>query len=133
MKKRTCFKTASVLSIFLACAFTAITATAAGGDNCVSCHENKNPGMYKQWKNSKHAANDVSCIDCHQANKNDVDAFQHHGATIATLVTPKDCSKCHEKEAEQAMNSYHAHAGEILDSADAYLAHVAGGLPVVIT
>ena len=89
--------------------------------------------MYMQWKNSKHGQNDVGCIDCHRADKNDVDAFVHHGETIATLVTPKDCSQCHEKEAEQTMNSYHSHAGEILDSKDAYLAHVAGGKPVVIT
>ena len=133
MKKKTCFKAASVLGIFLAFAFTTSGAAAAKGDDCVSCHQKENPGMYKQWKNSKHAANDVSCIDCHQANKNDLDAFTHHGAIIATLVTPKDCSQCHEAEANQAMNSYHAHAGEILDSADAYLAHVAGGLPVAIT
>lgn len=106
---------------------------ALAAEDCVSCHQEKNPGLYQQWKNSKHGENGIGCIDCHQADTKDVDAFDHYGATIATLVTPKDCAKCHEKEAEQAMNSYHAHAGEILDSADAYLAHVAGGQPVAIT
>jgi hypothetical protein len=105
---------------------------ASATSDCVICHQ-KNPGLYKQWKNSKHGQNDIGCIDCHKADKNDVDAFEHHGATIATLVTPKDCSQCHAKEAEQTMNSYHAHAGEILESNDAYLAHVAGGNPVAIT
>ena len=106
---------------------------ANAAETCVSCHEKDNPGLYQQWKNSKHGENDIGCIDCHQADKKDVDGYEHHGATIATLVTPKDCSQCHEAEAEQAMNSYHSHAGEILESNDAYLAHAAGGNPVVIT
>lgn len=114
-----------VLSVF---------ATAANAaETCESCHEKDNPGLFMQWKNSKHGKNDIGCLDCHEADKGDVDAFEHHGKNIATLVTPKDCSSCHEKEAEQTMNSYHSHAGEILDSNDAYLAHAAGGHPVAIT
>ena len=104
--------------------------TAAG--KCVTCHKEKNPGMYHQWRNSGHGRSNVTCYDCHQADKNDPDAFEHEGATIATLVTPFDCSQCHEKEAEQTMGSHHAKAGEILESADAFLAHVAGGHPAVI-
>ena len=110
----------------------AASANAAGGA-CVECHKKQNPGLYQQWKNSKHGQQGVSCLDCHKAEKGDADAFTHHGALIATLVTPKDCSQCHPKEAEQAMHSYHANAGEILESADAYMAHVAGGEPVAIT
>ena len=53
-------------------------------------------------------------------------------ALIATLVTPTDCGKCHEKQALEVGESYHATAGEILDSNDAYLAHAAGGAPVAI-
>lgn len=99
---------------------------------CVTCHKEKNPGMYQQWRNSGHGQSNVTCYDCHGADKNDVDAFKHEGAWVATLVTPLDCSRCHKQEAEQTMNSYHAHAGEILDSNDAFLAHVAGGHPVAI-
>jgi hypothetical protein len=51
---------------------------------------------------------------------------------IATLVTPKDCGACHEKETREVSESYHASAGEILESADAYLAHVAAGEPAAI-
>jgi hydroxylamine dehydrogenase len=105
---------------------------AGTGDNCVSCHEKENPGLYMQWKNSAHAANGVGCIDCHAADKGDADAFAHEGETIATLVTPKDCGKCHEKEEAETSASYHAHAGEILASNDAYLAHAAGGNPIAI-
>jgi len=113
--------------------FAAASAQAATGDNCVSCHKKDNPGLYKQWKHSKHGSAGVGCYDCHKADAGDVDAFKHHGATIATLVTPKDCGQCHPDESEQTTNSYHAHAGEILASKDAYLAHVAGGEPVAIT
>ena len=101
-------------------------------DNCVACHKNENAGLYKQWKNSKHGESDVSCLDCHGAKSGDVDGFEHEGELIATLVTPKDCAKCHKDEAEQTMKSYHANAGEILESADAFLAHVGGGHPAVI-
>lgn len=134
MKKKTCIKMYGALGGFLVSTLVASGVAMAGvADDCISCHQEKNPGMYKQWKHSKHGENDIGCIDCHQADKKDIDAYEHYGATIATLVTPKDCSQCHEKEAEQAQNSYHAHAGEILESKDAYLAHVAGGKPVVIT
>lgn len=101
--------------------------------NCITCHKKENSGLYEQWKTSKHGAAGVSCLDCHGANEGEPDGFEHQGALIATLVTPKDCAQCHEAEAEQTMNSYHAQAGEILESADAFLAHVAGGHPAAIT
>lgn len=100
---------------------------------CMTCHKIKSPALYKQWENSTHAESDVTCISCHSAQKGESDAFMHKGALIATLVTPKDCAACHEEEAKEVQSSYHAAAGEILDSKDAYLAHVAGGEPVAIT
>lgn len=100
---------------------------------CESCHREKNPGLYAQWLNSKHGQEGVSCIDCHGADEKDPDAFKHHDHFIATLVTPKDCAECHAQEAEETMKSHHAKAGEILESQDAFLAHVAGGKPAAIT
>ena len=99
---------------------------------CMSCHKEESLGIYNQWFNSAHAENDVTCIDCHAADEGDRDGFMHQGALIATLVTPKDCGGCHEEVARQVSESYHAHAGEILDSKDAYLAHAAGGAPAAI-
>lgn len=99
---------------------------------CMTCHKEQSMGLYKQWHSSAHAEHNVTCIDCHGASSSDADAFKHEGAYIATIVTPKDCGKCHEKEAKETENSYHAHAGEILESKDAYLAHVAGGDPIAI-
>ena len=109
-----------------------VAGIAFAAPQCTSCHEKSNPALYLQWKNSSHGKNGVGCLDCHEADPKDVDAFKHNGATIATLVTPKDCGKCHAKIEEETSNSYHAHAGEILDSNDAYLAHAAGGEPIAI-
>lgn len=109
-----------------------ISNAAAQDTTCESCHEENNPGLYLQWKNSAHGENDVGCLDCHEAEEGDIDAYEHNGALIATLVTPYDCGNCHDQQAQETMDSYHAHAGEILESNDAYLAHAAGGHPIVI-
>ena len=105
---------------------------AAVAGKCMTCHKDKSPGIYRQWYKSEHAKHNVTCIDCHHADAGDPDAFEHEGALIATLVTPKDCGACHGQEQAEVENSYHATAGEILESADAYLAHAAGGHPVAI-
>jgi len=110
---------------------------AAGGDRtaagrCMTCHKEKTPGLYRQWYVSPHAAHDVTCLDCHAAEPGDADAFDHEGAKVATLVTPADCGRCHEAERDQVERSYHAEAGKILESKDAYLAHAAGGEPIAI-
>ncbi|NOX18212.1 MAG: hypothetical protein GXO87_08015 [Chlorobi bacterium] len=121
-----------ILFIFaagLASNYFAQDARVAG--KCMTCHKEKTPGIYKQWNKSKHAENNVTCLSCHSANKSDIDAFMHEGAYIATLVTPKDCGVCHKKEMEEVNNSYHASAGKILESKDAYLGYVGGGTPVV--
>jgi len=99
---------------------------------CMVCHKEKTPGLYKQWLNSTHGNNGITCIDCHGAEKDDKDAFNHYNARIATLVTPKDCGNCHEEEMTEVDMSHHAKAGLILESADAYLANTAGGLPAAI-
>ncbi len=99
---------------------------------CMVCHKLVSPGLYNQWHESQHAVHGVSCVDCHGAQQGEEDAFEHHGAFIATLVTPRDCGRCHTKEAREVQNSYHASAGEILHSQDAYLAHIAGGQPAAV-
>jgi len=106
--------------------------TMANTDKCVACHKAKMPGLVNQWAGSAHADNEVSCLDCHQAEAGEPDAFKHYGSVIATIVTPRDCGRCHEREMTEVDNSHHAKAGLILDSKDAYLAHVAGGAPVAI-
>lgn len=100
---------------------------------CLTCHKEESPGLYNQWLDSEHARHGVTCIDCHGAERGEADAFMHEGERIATLVTPRDCGSCHETEAAEVEASYHATAGQILESQDAYLAHAAGGEPAAIT
>ncbi|MBF0471149.1 MAG: hypothetical protein HQL48_07205 [Gammaproteobacteria bacterium] len=80
------------------------------GDNCVSCHQKASNSLHQQWQQSTHAAAGVNCFDCHQADKDDTDAHEHEGEVIATIVSPKDCGRCHTKEAEEAKNSIHSQA-----------------------
>jgi hydroxylamine dehydrogenase len=140
MIKKLCKKTAGVAfaAVFLLCvtALGPAQPLAADADEtaqgCADCHKQQSPGLYNQWHNSTHAANGITCIDCHGAEAEEPDAFSHNGAMVATLVTPKDCGQCHDQEAAEVEHSYHAKAGEILESADAYLAHVAAGEPVAM-
>jgi len=123
-----------VITLTTMLSFASIT-TAQQGDaagKCMTCHKEKSPGLYNQWYNSQHAVHKVTCYDCHKAEKGDPDAYMHYDARITTLVTPKDCGDCHHREMTAVDNSYHATAGLILESADAYLAHVAAGEPVAI-
>lgn len=76
----------------------------AGFDNisresatCVSCHREKTPGVYEQWGDSKHFSANVGCYECHKADKSDKDAIMHKDFVISVIVSPKDCSSCHEK------------------------------------
>jgi hypothetical protein len=127
-------KTKFLLS--LVCLLFAVSSSAQEkvmAGKCMTCHKDKSSGLYMQWYQSEHAKHNVTCLDCHQATAKDSDAFEHNGALIATLVTPQDCGRCHEEEFQEVDNSYHATAGLILESADAYLAHAAGGHPVAIS
>ena len=99
----------------------------ASSQDCVSCHFQHTPGIVDHWKGSTHAEKGVGCVDCHQANKGDADAFFHEGAMIATIVTPRDCSRCHQKEFEEFEHSHHAKAGNILASLDNRLAETVEG------
>ena len=102
---------------------------ASGGSDCVTCHKKHNAALVKQWEDSKHAEEEVSCIDCHGADKGDIDGWEHHGEFISTIVTPKDCGGCHDKELSEFAGSHHAKAGEILASLDNVLAEKVAGLP----
>lgn len=94
---------------------------------CVTCHTSESPGVVSHWKDSTHARREVGCVECHQAEDTDADAFNHHGHVIATVVTPKDCGRCHKTETEEFMASHHAKAGNILASLDNFLAETVEG------
>lgn len=84
------------------------------GKDCVSCHSKSSAGLTGQWKDSAHAKAKVNCMDCHQASKDDLDAITHEGQIIATVVSPKDCGRCHTVEEEQQRGSVHAEAVAVI-------------------
>ena len=94
---------------------------------CVECHETSMPGLVKEWRYSRHFAASVGCFECHGAQAGDADAFDHNGYTIAEVVSPKDCSRCHINEFTQFEASHHANAGMILGSQDNLLGEVVEG------
>lgn len=100
-------------------------------ETCFQCHRALNPALAEEWRSSAHAKASVGCYDCHRAEKTDSDAFEHNGATIAVIVSPKDCGRCHQNEVDQQKGSHHAKAGEILASLDNFLGEVVGGPPAV--
>lgn len=99
----------------------------ASSKSCIDCHNQSSPGIIDHWEGSTHAVKGVGCVECHQAEEGDIDAFDHYGETIATIVTPKDCSKCHKTETEEFIASHHAKAGNILASLDNFLAETVEG------
>ena len=82
-----------------------------------------------EWQRSRHAQSGIGCLECHGADKTDIDGWNHHGVQVAALVTPKDCARCHDQEYQQFARSHHAKAGEILASLDNVLAERAAGMP----
>jgi hypothetical protein len=100
---------------------------------CLECHTKKQPTIVTSWQKSEHATSGVGCYECHHAEATDVDGFEHFGTNVTVLVTPKDCSRCHEVEAEQFLASHHAKGGEILGSLDNYLGEVVEGLGAAVS
>ncbi|MCU0962010.1 MAG: hypothetical protein MUF48_18105 [Pirellulaceae bacterium] len=100
---------------------------------CADCHKLENTGLYQQWGNSKHYRANVGCFECHMAKEGEPDAFLHEGQWIATIVSPKDCSRCHVREGEEFAHSHHSKGARILGSLDNVLAEVVEGNRGMVT
>ncbi|MEE9270894.1 MAG: multiheme c-type cytochrome [Candidatus Krumholzibacteria bacterium] len=94
---------------------------------CIECHATETVGIYQEWGTSKHYRANVGCFECHSADKNDPDAFDHNGHLVSIIVSPKDCSRCHPREVKEFDESHHAKAGQILGSLDNFLADIVEG------
>jgi len=94
---------------------------------CIDCHADETPATYQQWGSSKHYRANVGCFECHRAEAADADAMDHYGSTISIIVSPQDCSRCHEREVQEFSESHHAKAGLILGSLDNFLADIVEG------
>jgi len=124
-KIRQIFALVLLLSVF----FERPSMAAKESEKCVVCHRKQSPALVMEWERSRHGQSDIGCLECHGADKSDVDAWTHEGAVVSTLVTPKDCAQCHDEEYKQFSQSHHAKAGEIIMSLDNVLAEKACGTP----
>jgi len=100
------------------------------GKACVECHSKSSAGLTHQWKNSAHAQANVNCLDCHQAYEDDPDAMEHEGSVIATIVSPKDCGRCHTTELKQQQGSVHTKAVSVIKNRMPALAEHFGSLSI---
>ncbi len=87
----------STLVMVLGTAFIAY-----GADTCIECHSTLSPGQVKDWQVSKHAANDVTCVECHgDAHSTAEDAMK------AVLPAEQVCAECHQDQFDQFSHGKH--------------------------
>ncbi|GAB4337979.1 MAG: hypothetical protein Kow0037_21530 [Calditrichia bacterium] len=89
---------------------------------CINCHTTKGIAVKQNdaWKESKHAVMGIGCLECHEAQKDDWDAFTcpESDVLVARHPTPKDCANCHEQAVKEFSESKHAHQFWLLKNAD---------------
>ncbi len=100
---------------------------------CLECHKKDSQAIYQQWGLSKHFRANIGCFECHGAQEGDPDAYQHEGQWIATIVSPKDCARCHGREVQEFAESHHSKGARILGSLDNTLAEVVEGNRGMVT
>lgn len=105
----------------------ALTEFSKESKDCITCHKALDYGLYQQWGTSQHHRAKIGCFECHAAQEGEIDAFKHEGQWIATIVSPKDCAKCHETIVKEFDESHHSKAARILGSLDNVLAEVVEG------
>jgi hypothetical protein len=90
--------------------------------NCVTCHTQKGIAVkaIDHWKQSLHAQQNISCVDCHTAKEGDFDAFYcpESDFLVARHPTPKDCAECHEQQVQEFSASKHAHQFWLIKNTD---------------
>ena len=80
--------------------------------DCIACHLRATPFIVYDWYKSKHREVGVGCYECHSAQPGTrPDVYEHYGYYITTLVTPKQCARCHPAVVEEFEKSVHAFAG----------------------
>ncbi len=104
---------------------------------CIECHRATTPGIFGDWAKSRHANANITCLDCHLVQPGDEDTAKGHEkyygrsdlpygesqykVPIASIVTPKDCSRCHPDEVTQYSRSKHSNTLEIIWKIDPWL------------
>jgi hydroxylamine dehydrogenase len=104
---------------------------------CIECHKQVSPGIFADWSMSRHASANITCLDCHEADKaapgvsathykqyelaNNKWGTAEYRVPVAAVVSPKTCSRCHPDEVKQYDKSKHAHTLEIIWKIDLWL------------
>lgn len=70
---------------------------------CVSCHTKVTPGIVRDWKLSRHSAEEVDCSDCHGSKHSTPEDVEN-----VRIPTPKTCKKCHNDRVKQFEKGKHA-------------------------
>jgi len=100
---------------------------------CINCHRKEQTAAYQQWGSSVHFRANVGCYECHRAEPGDPDAFEHGEYSIAVIVSPADCARCHPREVREFAGSHHSKGGRILGSLDNVLAELVEGNNGMVT
>jgi len=67
---------------------------------CISCHQERTPGLFQSWVESKHAKNGVNCITCH---------IDHQAASEQkSMVFPEKCGECHKNQLDEFRKGRHS-------------------------
>ena len=75
----------------------------AENDSCTGCHEEQNPGLVADWKNSAMSTKGLQCETCHgDAHTKAADSALAKRPNIAT------CERCHKSQAKQFREGKHA-------------------------
>jgi hypothetical protein len=74
---------------------------------CAECHANLQYSVVHEYELSRHAKKGINCLECHQPAHGQ-EPVDHHGFTIAKLLTAADCRSCHEPVYQQFLRSRHA-------------------------
>ena len=74
---------------------------------CAECHRNETGAIVHEYEMSAHAANGVTCLDCHQPADGQ-EPYEHRGFVIARSLTANNCRQCHATEYQQYLRSRHA-------------------------
>ena len=92
---------------------------------CIECHAKESPGIVADWSDSRHAHASITCLDCHAAGPADADVsqvhFQYGKPPVSTIVSPRDCSRCHPAEAAEYAKSKHANTLAIIWKIDLWM------------
>ncbi len=76
---------------------------AQDAEKCISCHQKITPKIVSDWKISRHAESDVSCIDCHGSKHKTMKDY-----SLARLPDELVCAECHQDQYDQFMKGKHS-------------------------